>query len=123
PPAPAAGEADPHPPLVELRSAPQENALVEVREEADLVERPAPVLGREGVDREVADAELQGALDGLEERLLAGLVALGALEPAPAGPAAVAVHDHRHVAGNPRRVEVGREHEVRRYRPGPATGR
>ena len=53
---------------------------VEPHEVAHLVDRAAPVLGREGVDGEPLDAELERALDRVEQGLLAGGVAVGALE-------------------------------------------
>ena len=58
---------------------------------------PPPVLGRERVDRHPLEADVERAFDGVEQRLLAGGVAVGALQPAPLRPAAVAVHDDRDV--------------------------
>jgi hypothetical protein len=107
PPAPPAGEADPHAPLVELVSAAQEQVLVEVHEVPDLVQRPAPVLGGEGIGGEVLHAHLERAFHGVEERLLPGGVAIGALEALALGPPPVAVHDHRDVTGDTVGVEAG----------------
>ena len=100
PPVAPAGEPDAHAPLVELVAAPHEDRLVEAHEEADLVDRPPPVLGGEGVDREPLDAELERALDRVEQRLLAGRVALGALEAPLLRPPAVAVHHAGDVGGD-----------------------
>ena len=55
------------------------------------------------------------ALDGVEQGVLPGRVALRALEAPLPGPPAVPVHDHRHVAGDPGGVEVGRQHGARPY--------
>ena len=81
--------------------------------------RALPVLGGERVRRQVADAELDAALDDVEQRRLARLVALGPRQPALLGPAPVAVHDQRDVLGHQlardrRRAGAGR---VRRRRP------
>ena len=54
---------------------------------------PAPVVGREGVQGERADAEPRGRLDDPPHRLRAGPVSCGRGRPLPGGPAAVAVHD------------------------------
>ena len=65
---------------------PHEDAVVEVHEEPNLVERPAPVLRREGVHREPIEAELERALDGVEQRLLPRGVSFGALQALAASP-------------------------------------
>ena len=67
----------------------------DLHQRVDLVARPRPVLGREGVDGERLDAEVDRRLDGPPERLRAGAVAGGDRQAAPARPAAVAVHDDR----------------------------
>ena len=54
-----------------------------------------------------AQADVERALDGVEQRLLPRRVAVGALEPPPLRPAPVAVHHDRDVAGNPPRIELG----------------
>jgi hypothetical protein len=92
---------------VQLVPAAQEEVLVEVHEEPDLVQGPAPVLRGEGVDGEVLHADFERAFHGVEERLLALGVALGALQPLAPGPSPVAVHDHGHVAGDAVRIEAG----------------
>jgi hypothetical protein len=48
-------------------AAPQEQPLVELHEEADLVERPPPVLGGEGVDGHPPEPDLERSLDGVEQ--------------------------------------------------------
>jgi hypothetical protein len=50
--------------------------------------------------------ELQRALDGVEQRLLAGGVAIGPLQPALLRPAPVAVHHDCDVSGKPVRIDV-----------------
>ena len=64
--------------------------------------RPRPVLGRERVDGQRLDAEVDGRLDGPAERARAGAVALGDRQAAGRRPAAVAVHDDRDRARNVR---------------------
>ena len=97
------------PALVEVVAPAQQQRLVEAHEEAHLVDRPAPVLGGERVDRHPAQAELERALDGVEQRLLARGVTVGALQAPPLRPATVAVHHDRDVARHRAQVEVGRQ--------------
>ena len=98
--------ADAHAALVQLVTAPRQDRLVEPHEVAHLVDRPAPVLGGERVDGEPLDAELERALDGVEERLLAGGVALGALQAPLLRPPAVAVHHAPDVGGDAVRIDA-----------------
>ena len=118
PPVPAPGEADPDALVVQLVAPAHEERLVEPHEVPDLVGGTAPVLGREGEHREPPDPEVEGPVDGVEERLLPRRVALGAGQAPLAGPAAVAVHDTRHVGGDVRGVDalrhwsVGRQHHA-----------
>src|SRR6185437_13067466 len=93
PPAAAPDEPDAHVLLVQLGAAFEQQPLVEAHEEPHLVERPAPVLGREGVDREPAQPDIERALDRVEQRLLPRRVAFGPLQAPPLRPATVAVHD------------------------------
>ena len=102
--------------LVQLVAARHQQALVEVHEEAHFVERPAPVLGGEREDRHPREADLERALDGVEERLLPRGVALGALQAPLLRPPPVAVHDDRDVGRHPVGVEV--HHRFGPY-PGP----
>ena len=81
-----ADEPDPHPLLVQLVAPLDQQPLVEAHEEPNLVERAAPVLGRERVDGEPPQPDVERALDGVEERLLPRRVALGALQAAASGP-------------------------------------
>ena len=62
---------------------------------------PPPVLGREGVDGHPLEADVEPAVDGVEQGLLARGVALGALQPPPLRPPAVAVHDRARRGGAP----------------------
>ncbi len=89
--------ADAHVPRVELVAAAAQHLAVEAHEEPHLLGAAAPVLGREGVDAEVRDAELDGAGDDVEQARLARAVPLDAGEALEVGPAAVAVHDDRDV--------------------------
>src|SRR5690606_12626047 len=75
-------------------------------EVAHLVGGPLPVLGRERVDGEPVDAQLEAAVGGVEEGLLAGGVALGAPPPAPLRPPSVALHDGGDLARHPRGVHA-----------------
>ena len=52
------------------------------------------------------------------QRLLAGGVALGALQPPPLGPTTVAVHDGCDVARHARQIDAVGSHGIRRYRRG-----
>ncbi len=99
------GEADAHALLVELVSAAQQDVLVEAHQVAHFVDRSPPVLGRERVHGEPVDAELERALDRVEQRLFAGGVAFGALQATCGGPAAVAVHHAADVGGDAGLVE------------------
>src|SRR5215213_3071799 len=92
--------ADADPELVHLVAAPPDHVAVEAHEEPDLVGAAPPVLRGEGVRADSRDAQLDGALDAVEERGLPRLVAGRARQPALLGPAAVAVHDDRDVAGH-----------------------
>ena len=86
-----------HAPLVELIAAAVQHVAVEAHQEPHLVGRARPVLGREGVDRQVLHARLDGAGDDVEQGGLARLVSLDAGEAAPVRPPPVAVHDDRDV--------------------------
>ncbi len=98
-------ERDAHPTLVQLVAAPRQNRLVEAHEVAHLVDRSAPVLGRERVHGQPAHAELERAVDGVEQSLLTRRVALGARQPSLLRPATVAVHDTRDVRGDAVRID------------------
>ena len=80
-----------------------------------------PVLGREGVGRQVGHADLDRAGHDVEQRGLPRLVALGARQPALVGPAPVAVHDDRRRAAAPGRR--GSRAGGRRWGAGTAAGR
>ena len=101
-----ADEPDPHVHPVELVAAPPQQPAVEVHQVQDLAGRARPVLGGERVDGQPLDADLDGALDRVPERLLAGAVALGARQAALLRPPAVAVHHDRDVGGHLGAVDV-----------------
>ena len=95
-------------------------ALVEAHEVADLVAGARPVLGRERVDRHPVETEVETALDGVEQRFLAGGVALGALEAAALRPTGRCRPSPAPRAWGRGRVDAGHVH--RRTLP-PATAR
>ena len=72
--------------LVELVSTRGEQVLVEIHEVAHLVDGPAPVLCREGEDRESLDPEGQGTVDGVHEGGFSSPVPLGRRRSASAHP-------------------------------------
>src|SRR5439155_18211191 len=67
----------------------------DLHQRVHLVLRPRPVLGRERVDDDVADAELDSGLDRAPQRPRARAVTGGGRQPAAARPASVPVHDDR----------------------------
>ena len=70
----------------------------QAEEIADFLHRPAPVLGGKAVDREPADIELDRGTHGAPQRFDATPMPLEPRQAALRGPAAVAVHDDRHMA-------------------------
>src|SRR3954447_6948259 len=74
----AAGPAHPDAEGVHLVAAAADDVAVEPHEEPDLVGAAPPVLGGERVRRQRLHAELDRALDAVEQRVLTGLVAAGA---------------------------------------------
>ena len=92
-------ETDPHLLALQGLEFPGQHPLEQRHQEAHLLAGAAPVLGGEGVGGEGADApvaaQTQGALQGLHTFA----VAHHPRQFAMAGPAAIAVHDHRHMAG------------------------
>ena len=71
--------------------------------------RSLPVLHREGVEGQDLDAKPGGPFDDLADRLDAGAMALDARQVTLCGPAAVAVHDDRHVFGEAVEVHQPRQ--------------
>ena len=106
----AAHEPDPHPPLVQLVAAAQQDVLVELEQEADLVGGPSPVLGAECVNGEPLDAYVEGPVHHVEQRLLAGPVTLGAGQASGLGPAPVSVHHARDVRGDSVQIQRRSDH-------------
>ena len=109
PPVAAPGEADLDSLLVELVAPAHEQRLVEPHEVAHLVGRAAPVLGREGVEGDPLDADLEGAVHHIEQSGLARGVPLRPRQPARARPATVPIHDTGDVGGDAGPVELGRD--------------
>src|SRR5215471_7693832 len=97
PSAPPADESHPDATVVELVAPAEQQVLVEVHEIPHLVDRSAPVLRRERVDRHPLEPDVESAFDGVEQGLLTGSMAFGPLQPALLGPAAIAVHDDGNV--------------------------
>ena len=81
-------------------------ALEQPHQFGNLGPRPAPVLGRKAEHCQAIDANLSRALDCALQRLDACPMAKGARQTARTRPAAVAVHDQRHVQG--RALRLGR---------------
>src|SRR3546814_8447440 len=71
----------------------------ELHQVADLLWRPAPVLGGEPEQRQIADAKLAGGLDGAPHRLRTLAMAKAAQHPASPRPPAVAIHDDGNMQG------------------------
>ena len=92
-PLPLADDADADVVGVELGEIVPDEALQQAHQVGDLLGRTAPVLGREAVDGQVADAEIAGGAHGAADRLDAAPMALEPRQPALGRPAAVAVHD------------------------------
>src|SRR5262245_22214864 len=90
---------------MQIVAPPVDDVPVEAHQKTHLVRRTAPVLGRERIRREVLHANLDRTFDDVEERGLTGLVASGPRQTALLGPAAVTIHDDRHMAG----YELGRD--------------
>ncbi len=116
PPVPAPSEADPHAPVVQLVAPAHQDLPVEPHEVAHLIDRAAPVLGREGVDGQPLQAEIQRALDRVEQRLFASRVAVGPLEPSLGRPPPVAVHHAGDVTRDAPEVEAFRHRGRTRLR-------
>ena len=74
--------------------------LEEIHECGDFGGGPAPILLGEREQRQHLDARVDRSFHRLAHGLHAGPVAERPRQPALARPAAVAVHDDRHVAGN-----------------------
>src|SRR5439155_9201251 len=67
----------------------------DLHQRVDLLGRPGPVLGREGIDGERLDADVDRGLDGAPERTGALAVTGGDGESARGSLAAAPVHDDR----------------------------
>ena len=80
-PGPRAHPAHPHAHGVEVLPPAAHHLAVEAHQEAHLLGAALPVLGGERVDRQVLDADLDGAAGDVDEHRLTHLVALGAVSP------------------------------------------
>ena len=74
--------------------------LEQAHEHRDLVGRAAPVLGRERVEGQVAEAQRRGGANDRASRLHTLVVSGHAWQAAMGCPASVTVHDDGHVLGN-----------------------
>jgi len=99
-------ESDPDVALVQFVGFGVKDLLDECHESSHLILGPSPVLGGEGVEGEEGNGELAAAFHGVANALSAGAVALEPRKAMLAGPAPVAVHDDRNVAGEPRAVKL-----------------
>ena len=91
--------------VVEFVAASMDHVTVEPHQPANLVGGPLPVLGGERVGGQVPHPRLHGTVDGVQQGGLTAGVAVGAGEIAFLGPATVAIHHDRDVAGQ----ELGRD--------------
>ena len=105
------------PEVVHPIPAAAQHVPVEAHQEAHLIGRALPVLGRERIRGQIPDAEFDAALDDVEQRSLAALVAGGARQPTAGRPPTVAVHDECDVPRHQLGRDVGRP-GARRMRVG-----
>jgi hypothetical protein len=92
---------------VELVELLVEHLVQDEQQAVHLFARAAPVLGGEGVDGQVGDAELDAGGYDAAQVFDAGMVAGHARQAAGDGPAAIAVHDEGHMDRNFRQNRVG----------------
>ena len=100
-------KADPHLLLLQGVELAGQHPLKQGHQKADLFARTAPVFGGEGVGGEGTDPPVAAQPQGALERLNALAMAHHPRQVALLGPAPVAIHDHGHMAGQPRRIEAG----------------
>src|SRR5205085_11416459 len=93
PPVPSDAGPDALVPLVQLVAPAPKQATVEVHEVANLGRGALPVLGGERVPRGPPQADVDGPVDHVEQRLLASGVTFAPGQPALLRPPPVAVHD------------------------------
>jgi hypothetical protein len=94
-----ANEAQAHAALVQLGDLGPQVAAQQAHQAVDLVGGTLPVLRGEGIDGEVGNPQLDRRRDGVPQGLGAASVARRARQPTGLGPAAIAVHDDRHMSG------------------------
>jgi DNA repair protein RecO (recombination protein O) len=97
----SAGPAHPDTHRIQLVPTPPDHIAVEAHQPANLVGRSVPVLGGEGVRREVFHSDLNSSLDHVEKRRFTPGVALSPRQVACLGPAPIAIHHDRHMSRQP----------------------
>jgi hypothetical protein len=80
----------------------------QVHQKVELALRPFPVLARQAIQGELFQVQAGGFLDGAANAGHAAAVPLDPRQVPPLGPAAVAVHDDRHVPRPAIRGQVGK---------------
>ena len=95
-----ADHADLHAVLVQVGEIAADEAAHQPEQIVDLLPRPRPVLRGEAEQSEMGDTKLERGLDRAPHAFDALTMTLGARQAALGGPAAIAVHDDRDMAGN-----------------------
>src|SRR5690349_17382760 len=91
----------------QIRCLAPDGRLEQTEEALDLLVATCPVLTREGVDRQRLDAAVGSVFDDRPDGIDACGVTLDLGQAVHLGPAAIAVHDDRHVARQRLRRRVG----------------
>src|SRR5579875_1108447 len=98
--------------------------MQELHQEAHLGAGPVPILIGEGEQGQELDTQLARGIDNGAHRVLATPMAFQARQAALGGPATIAIHYDRDMAGKARGVQhqVGKltQRQFRQFRPAPA---
>jgi len=103
----------------DLRALADQVIAEQLHQPGDLVDRALPVLRRERVQRQRLDPELARRARDVADRVRPEPVALDARQPAPLGPATVAIHDDADVTRQSARLgghRVSRPHGSPKHR-------
>ena len=84
-----------------------DDVTIEAHKPPNFVGRALPVFGGKRIGAQIGDTHLDGALDNIEESILATCVTLSAPKTALPGPTSVAVHDDGDVLGDEFRWQLG----------------